>query len=140
MLILLILGEGAILFVTSSDTVDTVLEDNWPKLDEKVQEDIAEQLECMNDDGTITASVCVDAARSEAQAAQRMIYYVCGGIITYQLIMMAFTVFYLRGLKEKFARIKDIRQDKDKHNEAISMASDGLEELNSRDYKNIKHI
>eukprot|EP01084_Bolivina_argentea_P097991 176147_1 len=133
-LILLIIGEGAIIFVVLSSELDKILEDNWTKLEPTVKNEIAVQFKCDASD----ASSCIAAARDEASVAQQLILYVCGGTIVYQLIMMIFTAFYLRGLKVKREKLKDIK--KDKEDNVISLASDGMEEIDSRDYKNIKHV
>eukprot|EP01083_Nonionella_stella_P079390 217803_1 len=134
-LVLLILGEASIIFVATSSELDQLMEDNWNKLDTEVQQEIAEQFNC---DATDAAS-CIDAARGEAQSAQKLILYVCGGTIVYQLVMLAFTAFYLKGLKQKKSRIKDIKQDKESRRDLASPASDGMEEIAARDYKNIRH-
>eukprot|EP00483_Globobulimina_turgida_P000390 UN00390 len=133
-LILLIIGEGAIIFFVLSSELDKILDNNWPKLDPKVQEEIADKFEC----DRLEAKSCIAAARSEASLAQQLILYVCGGTIVYQLIMMVFTAFYLRGLKAKRSKIKDIK--KEKVDKDIGPMSDGVEEIDSRDYKNIKHV
>ena len=135
-LVLLIMTEALIIFLASSSEMDQVLEDNWNKLEEKAKQDIANEFQCdMN-----VAADCIAAARGQANAAQRLILFVCGGTIVYQLIMIAFTIFYLRGLRRKKQRIKDIKHEKDKAIIELSPASDGLEELDSRDYKDIKHV
>ena len=134
-LILLILGESAILFLVSSNEMDTVLQNEWPKLDENIRIELAAEFECDVND----ASACIAAARTEAEAARRMIYYICGGTMAYQLIMLACAAFYMKGLKKKLTRKKSINEGKDEMDKQIP-PDDPLMELGSGEYKNIKHV
>lgn len=80
-LALLMLGEGAILFLVSSSELDSTLEDNWKAMDDSVREDVIKQFECDGEYESEQAQACIDAAREEAEGVIMLIYYICGGTI-----------------------------------------------------------
>eukprot|EP00485_Elphidium_margaritaceum_P007535 CAMPEP_0202693030 /NCGR_PEP_ID=MMETSP1385-20130828/7254_1 /ASSEMBLY_ACC=CAM_ASM_000861 /TAXON_ID=933848 /ORGANISM="Elphidium margaritaceum" /LENGTH=195 /DNA_ID=CAMNT_0049348657 /DNA_START=200 /DNA_END=787 /DNA_ORIENTATION=- len=136
-MILEVVGSAAIIFLASSSELDRYLEDSWMQLNDRVKQDIITQakFDCTLDD---TAS-CVAEAREKANEYQRNIAYICGGTMLYQITMIIFTINYIKGLKKKTKRITELKDDRHRMEIALS-PNVHLEEVEEKEYKNIKHI
>ena len=135
-LVVLVIGEGTVIFLASSNEMDELLENNWAKLNASIRAEIAEELSCDVDD----PSECIAAARSEAESSRRLIYYISGSVIVYQLIMLICSGFYLKGLGIKLTRIDRVKLGPDRNigGKHVSPLSDAVEQLNSGEIKYIK--
>eukprot|EP01084_Bolivina_argentea_P119332 211601_1 len=136
-LAILILSEVIIVFFIFNAEFDEILSERWSGLDRDLKSRIAEQFDCDCDCATSTTSTqvpfingteldCVQAARKEAESFGNVVIFICGGIILYQIVMMSFTAFYLKGLKQKKARERSMSEPK-QHEKMLSPKNDVLE-------------
>merc|ERR1712129_614900 len=82
------------------------------------------------------AQSCVDAVKGEAQSVIENVYYVIGAVILYEIAMMAFTVSFLYGLRNKKAKMKDLMPGENM--KSPSTATPGLRRIDSDEYKKTK--
>lgn len=95
-LVLLVIIEIIIVIFLFVQDLETLLDDRWENdLSESVKDDIREQLDCEE------LEDCLDNALSDAESQLDLIIGIGCGVIVYQLLMICFSIQYLRGLKRK---------------------------------------
>merc|ERR1719242_2021584 len=130
-LLILMLFEGFVIFVMATSKLDQILMDNWNASDDSLHQTIGDEFDC----DPLIPKECINAAKGDAENVWNVMYYICALSIVFQMVMVAFCVSYMVGLRRERRRVKIVLGIRTPGSPSAS--SPRLQRINSNEYDKV---